>query len=365
MRRDNLRTHFGLEMARPFRARVERGNRMHKIRWGVLGVARIATHKVIPAMQRGRWSVVTGIASRDRARAQTAAHELGIAKPYGTYDELLDDPEINAVYIPLPNHLHVPWSVRAAERGKHVLCEKPIALTTAEARQLLEVRDRTGVRIQEAVMARTHPQWLTARDIALSGRLGEVRSMQGYFSYYNDDPSNVRNVPEFGGGGLMDIGCYLINTARFIFGREPVRAIGLLDRDPALGVDRTASLLLDFDGAHAVGTCSTQMAPYQRMQILGTRGRLEVQIPFNAPPDRPCRLLVDSTGDLWGSGVETIELKTCDQYTIQGDLFSKALLEGTDVPVPLEDAVRNMECLEAVFRSERSGRWESPRIEPG
>jgi predicted dehydrogenase len=333
---------------------------MARIRWGVLGAAKIATRKVIPGMQRGRWSAVTAIASRDRARAEAAARELGIAKTYGSYDALLDDPEIDAVYIPLPNHLHVPWSVRAAERGKHVLCEKPIALTTAEARQLVEARDRTGVRIQEAFMVRTHPQWVTAREIAVGGRLGEVRSIQGSFSYYSDDPSNIRNVSEFGGGALMDIGCYLINTARFIFGREPLRAMGLVDRDPVMRIDRTTSLMLDFGGAHAIGTCSTQLAPYQRIQILGTRGRLEVQIPFNAPPDRPSRLLVDATGDLSGSGVETIALETCDQYTIQGDLFSKALLEGTDVPVPLEDAVKNMACLEAVFRSAETGRWERP-----
>ena len=207
-------------------------------------------------------------------------------------------------------------------------------------------------------MIRTHPQWVTAREIALGGRPGDVRSIQGYFSYFSDDPSNIRNVPAFGGGALMDIGCYLINTARFIFGREPVRVMGLLDRDPALGIDRTASLLLDFDGAHAAGTCSMQMAPYQRVQILGARGRLEVEIPFNAPPDRPCRLLVDSTGELSGAGVETIELEICDQYTIQGDLFSKALLDGTDVPAPLEDAVKNMACIEAVFRSARTGQWE-------
>ncbi|MEX2271418.1 MAG: Gfo/Idh/MocA family oxidoreductase [Vicinamibacterales bacterium] len=337
---------------------------MSRIRWGVLGTARIATEKVIPAMQRGRWSTTTAIASRDLARAREAAGALGIPKAYGSYEALLDDPDIDAVYNPLPNHLHVPWTVRAAERGKHVLCEKPIAMSAAEARSLLDVRDRTGVRIQEAFMVRTHPQWLTAREIARSGRLGEVRSMLGYFSYYNDDPANIRNIPEFGGGGVMDIGCYLINTARFIFDREPQRVIGLIDRDQRLNVDRLASMLLDFGGAHTVGTCSTQMAPYQRMQILGTRGRIEIQIPFNAPPDRPCRVLVDPEGDLSGRAIETIELDTCDQYTIQGDLFSKALLDGTDVPVPLEDAVRNMECIEAIFRSAKSGRWEVPRGAP-
>jgi predicted dehydrogenase len=231
-----------------------------------------------------------------------------------------------------------------------VLCEKPIALSAAEARELIAVRDRTGVRIQEAFMVRTHPQWVKARDLVRSGAIGELRSMLGHLSYFNDDPGNIRNVPEFGGGGLMDIGCYLINTSRFIFGREPERVFGLIDRDPRLKVDRMASMMLDYGVGHAVGTCSTQMAPYQRMQIFGTRGRIEIEIPFNAPPDRPCRLWVDRDGE-----TTVVDLEICDQYTIQGDLFSKAILDGTDVPVPLEDAVRNMECIEAVFRSAEAG----------
>jgi predicted dehydrogenase len=334
---------------------------MNTVRWGVLGVAKIATAKVIPAMQRGRWSTVTAIASRELGKAQEAARELGLAKAYGSYDELLADPELDAVYIPLPNHLHVPWAIKAAERGKHVLCEKPIALTAADTQTLIDVRDRTGVKMQEAFMVRTHPQWLRARDIVRSGRLGEVRSIAGFFSYYNDDASNIRNVPEFGGGGLMDIGCYLINTSRFIFEREPKRVVGLIDRDPRLKVDRMTSMILDYEGSHCIGTCSTQLTPYQQVQILGTQGRLEVQIPFNAPPDRPCRLAIDTTGDLSGATIETIEIETCDQYTIQGDLFSQAILAGTDVPAPLEDALINMECIEAVFRSAASGLWEQPR----
>jgi predicted dehydrogenase len=336
---------------------------MNKIRWGVLGAAKIATAKVIPAMQQGQWTTVAAIASRDLAKAEAAARALDVPKAYGSYDALLADPEIDAIYNPLPNHLHVPWSIAAAERGKHVLCEKPIALTAAEARSLLAVRDRTGVRIQEAFMVRTHPQWLRARDIVRSGQLGGVRSIAGHFSYYNDDRSNIRNVPEFGGGSLMDIGCYLVNTSRFVFEREPARVMGLIDRDVRLGVDHLASMILDYDGCHAIGTCSTQLVPYQRVQVFGTRGRLDVEIPFNAPPDRPCRLRLDTTGDLHGSGVEVIELETCDQYTIQADLFSRAILDGADVPVPLEDAVANMECIEAIFRSAGSGRWEVPRRE--
>ena len=337
---------------------------MRKIRWGVLGAAKIATEKVIPAMMRGQFSTVTAIASRDRARAEAAAQRLGIPKAHESYDALLDDPNIDAVYNPLPNHLHVPWSTRAAERGKHVLCEKPIALTAAEARQLVAVRDRTGVKIEEAFMVRTHPQWLKTRELIREGRIGSLRSMLGHFSYYNEDASNIRNVPEFGGGGLMDIGCYLINLGRFIFERPPERVMGLIDNDPRFDVDRMVTMVLDFGDGHAAGTCSTQMAAYQRIQLLGTRGRIEIEIPLNAPPDHPCRILLDQCGDISGKGIEDIRVASCNQYTIQGDLFSKAILEGTDVPVPLEDAVVNMECIEAVFRSAASGHWEIPGTVP-
>jgi predicted dehydrogenase len=326
----------------------------------VLGVAGIATRKVIPAMQQGTWSMVTAIASRDEAKAREAAAALGLPKAYGSYEALLDDPEIDAVYNPLPNHLHVPWTIRAAERGKHVLCEKPIALDADQARQLLEVRDRTGVKMQEAFMVRTHPQWLKAREVVREGRIGEVRTMLGVFSYYNDDPANIRNAPDMGGGALMDIGCYLINTSRFIFGRDPARVVGAVELDPAFGTDRLTSMLLDYDGAHLVGTCSMQMVYYQHMEILGTTGRIDIRIPFNAPPDRPCEIVIDSGADLFGGGQERIQLPTCNQYTIQGDLFSKAVLDGTEVPEPLEDAVRNMECIEAVFRSARTKQWEVP-----
>jgi predicted dehydrogenase len=333
---------------------------MRKVRWGVLGVAKIATTKVIPAMQLGRFSEIAAIASRSQDRATAAAAALGIGKAYGSYEQLVEDPEIDAIYNPLPNDLHVPWTTTAAEHGKHVLCEKPIAMNAGEARELIAVRDRTGVKIQEAFMVRTHPQWLRVRDLVRGGAIGEPRSIVGVFSYFNRDPENIRNLPAAGGGALMDIGCYLINTARFVFGRPPARVTGVVDRDPDLGTDRMTSLLLDFAPGHAAGSCSTQMVFYQTLQILGTTGRIELQIPFNAPPDRPCRLLVDTGADLFGGGLTAIELDTCNQYTIQGDLFSQAVLDDTDVPCPLEDAVENMACIDAVFRSAASGRWEVP-----
>jgi predicted dehydrogenase len=330
-----------------------------KVRWGVLSTAKIGTQKVIPAMQRGTLSEVTAIASRDADRARTAASALGIAKTYGSYEALLADPDVDAIYNPLPNHLHVPWTIKAAERGKHVLCEKPIAMSAAEARALLAVRDRTGVKIQEAFMVRTHPQWLKVKEIVRQGTIGEVKAIVGVFSYFNRDPVNIRNRPEYGGGALMDIGCYLVNTSRFIFEREPSGVSGAIERDPDMHTDRTTSVMLDYDGAHAVGTCSTQMVPYQEIQVLGTTGRIYLPIPFNAPPDRPCKVLLDSGADLFGGGVTVFEIDTCNQYTIQGDLFSRAILDGAAAPLPLEDAVRNMTVIDALFASAHSGRREA------
>ena len=331
---------------------------MSKVRWGVLGVAKIATEKVIPAMQRGEWSEVVAIASRDGDKARKAAAALGIPKAYGSYEAMLEDREIDAVYNPLPNHLHVPWTTTAVEHGKHVLCEKPIALSADEAARLVAARDRTGVKIQEAFMIRTHPQWIKTRELVREGRIGELRSMLGVFSYFNRDPVNIRNRPEYGGGALMDVGCYLVNTSRFIFEREPLRAIGAIQRDPDMGTDRVTSILLDFGVGHAAGTCSTQMAPAQRIQIYGTRGRIELLIPFNAPVDRPCRILIDTGADIFGGGITHIDFDTCNQYTIQGDRFSQAILNGEDVASPLEDAVKNMACIDAIFKSADTGCWE-------
>jgi predicted dehydrogenase len=333
-----------------------------KVEWGIFGVANIAVKKVIPAMQRGEWSEVTAIASRDLKKAQQAAKQLGIRKAYGSYEELLADPEVEAIYNPLPNHLHVPWSIKAAEAGKHVLCEKPISMTVEEALSLLKVRDRTGVKIEEAFMVRSHPQWRGAVEQIQKGKIGKVRSISGCFSYNNRDPKNIRNIREFGGGGMMDIGCYLIFTSRFIFDEEPTKVFGVIEEDPEMHTDVLASGVLYFPSGHSVFSCSTQIVPYQKVQIFGTKGRIEIEIPFNAPPDRPCRIYVDDGADPSGRSAEVVEFKTADQYTIQGDLFSKSIREGTELPVPLEGSVRNMAIIEAVFRSSKSGKWEEPVV---
>jgi predicted dehydrogenase len=327
------------------------------IRWGVLGVANIAVKKVIPAMQKGRLTQISAIASRDLGKAKEAARQLGIPKAYGSYEDLIADPDIDAIYNPLPNHLHVPWSVKAAEAGKHVLCEKPIALSAEETQTLIRARDAAGVKIGEAFMVKTHPQWLRVREIVRSGELGELRSIVAAFSYFNRDPANVRNVPAYGGGGLMDVGCYPITMSRFLFEREPARVAGLVSRDPDMGTDDLASALLDFAPGEALFTCSTQLVPYQTFQAFGTKGRVQIEIPFNAPPDRPCRIFVDNGKDLFGGGLRTEEFPICDQYTIQGDAFSQAIWEGTPVPVPLEDAFKNMMVIEAIFKAGRSGKW--------
>jgi predicted dehydrogenase len=323
-----------------------------KVRWGVLGVAKIATEKVIPAMQRLASAEIVAIASRDIDKARRAASSLGIPKAYGSYEELLADPAIEAVYNPLPNHLHVPWSIRAAEAGKHVLVEKPVSLNVAECRTLIEARDRTGVKMGEAFMVRTHPQWIHARDLLRSGEVGRLRSIATAFSFFGRDPANVRNILAYGGGGLMDLGCYAVQVARYFFGAEPARVVSLIERDPEFKIDSLASVLLDFSSGQSLFTCSMQMFPHQRVQLIGDRGRIELEIPFNAPPDRPTRIFVHTA-----AGLRSEEFPVCDQYAIQGDLFSKAVRGHGEVPTPLEDSIRNMAVLDAIFQSEREGGW--------
>jgi predicted dehydrogenase len=333
-----------------------------KIRWGVLSTAAIGVKKVIPAMQRGECCTVTAIASRDVSRARESAAALGIAKAYGSYEELLADPEIDAVYNPLPNQLHVPWTIKAANAGKHVLCEKPLSMTVAEAETLLEVRARTRVKIGEAFMIRSYPQWLRVRELLQAGSVGKIRSITGFFSYFNDDPANIRNNMESGGGALMDIGCYLVHASRYAFGGRPKRVVSLIDRDPLMHTDRLTSAILDFEAGQSIFTCSTQLVPYQRIHFLGTTGRIEIEIPFNAPNDRPTKLFIDDGRDVLGGGVTTETFAICDQYTLQGDVFSKAILEDGEVPVSLEDAIENMAVIEALFKSAESAQWETPAL---
>lgn len=329
-----------------------------KIRWGILSTAHIGTAKVIPAMQRGELTEVVAISSRTQEAAQAAADSLGIPRAHGSYESLLADPEVDAIYNPLPNHLHVGWSIKALEAGKHVLSEKPIGLTAAEGQQLADAGARhPELKLMEAFMYRHHPQWIKAKELATDGSIGQFRTIQSFFSYFNDDPANIRNIAGIGGGALLDIGCYNISLSRFLFDAEPERVCGLVENDPVMEVDRIASGMLDFGGSRtSTFSCSTQLAPFQRVQIFGTGGRIEIDIPFNAPPDVPCLLFLQS-GD---GAAQRIEIPTTDQYTIQGDRFAKAILENLPVPTPISDGIKNMQVIEAIVSSAKSGEWTKP-----
>jgi predicted dehydrogenase len=321
------------------------------VRWGIIGAASIAIRRMIPALRESRLSDPIAIASRDLAKAREAAAALGIPRAYGSYEALLADPDIEAIYNPLPNHLHVPWSIRAAQAGKHVLCEKPIALDAREARTLLAVRDATRVQIAEAFMVRTHPQWLAVRAMIDEGRIGELRLVTGHFSYFRRDPADIRSRAEWGGGVLMDIGCYPIFIARWMFGAEPTHVLAMIDRDPELGVDRLTSAMLRFPSGQATFTAAGQLVPYQRMHLFGDRGRIEVMVPFNAPADAPSVIHVDDGTRLGGASAVAIEFPAVDQYVLQADRFSEAVRGIASVPVSLETAIGNMEVIDALFRS--------------
>jgi predicted dehydrogenase len=332
---------------------------MEPVKWGVISTANIGVAKVIPAMQKSKGCKIAAIASRDLATARKWADKLGIPKAYGSYDELLADKEIEAVYNPLPNHLHVPLSIKAAEAGKHVLCEKPLGLDTADAQRLIAARDKSGKLIQEAFMVRYHPQWRRARDIVRSGKIGELKAIQGFFSYMLTDPKNVRNMADIGGGGLLDIGVYPVVTSRFLFGAEPTRVAAVIERDPTFKTDRLASCLMEFPQGQVSFACSTQLVPHQRMQVFGTKGRIEVEIPFNAPPDRPCRIYADDGSSLGDASAKEEVFPVCDQYTLQGDVMAEAIRSGKPLEFPLEDSLANMRVIDALFRAGKSGKWEN------
>ncbi|MBG0788958.1 MAG: Gfo/Idh/MocA family oxidoreductase [Desulfovibrionaceae bacterium] len=331
---------------------------MERIRFGVLSTAKIGRTKVIPAIQSSELCRVTAIGSRDEAAARAAADALSIPKAYGSYEALLADPDIDAVYIPLPNHLHVPWAVKSLEAGKHVLCEKPIGLNTVEANALINAEGRyPDLKIMEAFMYRHHPQWIEAKRLVDEGAIGELRTIQSFFSYFNDDPANIRNKADIGGGAMMDIGCYNISLSRFIFNAEPARGIGFMDRDPDFGTDRLFSGMLEFRGRISSFTCSTQLADHQRVNIFGTEGRIEILIPFNAPPDRPCAIILQRDHAPDGEKLRTITFDTCDQYSLQADAFARAILDDTRPPATLNDAYANMQVLERLIKSAGDGTW--------
>ena len=320
------------------------------LRWGVLSTADIARRKVIPGLRKAARCSVVAIASRDGARARAVAAELDIPTAYGSYEALLAADDIDAVYIPLPNHLHAEWTIAAARAGKHVLCEKPLAMTAAEAAGMVEVCEREGVRLMEAFMYRLHPSWVAVRDLVASGRIGRLIAVDSWFSYFNDDPANIRNIAAFGGGALFDIGCYNVNLSRMLFDAEPVRVDARLVRDPKTGVDVLTSAILAFDAGLATFTCSTRAEPDQRVDIYGSDGRLRVHIPFNVPPDRPTEVTLMAGGDPpVAPDSEVLQFAIADPYAVETERFAAAILDDLATPTPPEDAIANLRVIERIF----------------
>ena len=292
-----------------------------RLRWGILSTADIALRKVIPGLRRSPRSEVVAIASREAGRATAAAQQLGIPRAHASYEALLADPDIDAVYIPLPNHRHAEWTIASARAGKHVLCEKPLALTATQAQEMVDACREAGVLLMEAFMYRHHPSWIAARELVASGRIGRLQAVDSWFSYFNDDPRNIRNVVDVGGGALYDIGCYSVNLSRMLFAAEPTRVQAAVRRDPVVRVD-----------------------------IYGTDGRISIEIPFNIPPDRPTRIFLTAGGDPpVAPASETIEFDIADPYACEADRFADAVLDGTPLPVEPADAVANLGVIEAIF----------------
>jgi predicted dehydrogenase len=321
------------------------------VRWGVLSTAKIGIEKVIPATAAAARCEVVAIASRDLGRAQTAASGLGIARAFGSYEDLLADPDIDAVYIPLPNHLHADWTIAAAVAGKHVLCEKPLATSAAEAELMIQACEAEGVLLMEAFMYRLHPTWEAVRELLANDRIGELRAVQSWFSYFNDDPGDIRNIVDAGGGALYDIGCYCVNLSRMLFGAEPIRIQGSVTRDAVMGIDTLTSGILGFDDGMATFTCGIRAEPDQRVHIYGTGGRISVEIPFNIPPDRPTRVFVTTGGDPpVRPDTQVLTFEPANEYTIQAERFAAAVLDRTPAPIPPSDAVGNLRVIEELFR---------------
>lgn len=334
---------------------------IRKIKLGVLGVADIAIKRVLPAMKNCENCEIYAIASRDIKKANWAADEFKINKAYGSYEDMLNDKDVEAIYIPLPNHLHVEWIKKSLLAGKHVLCEKPLSLNIDEIKELIKLRDEKGLKVAEAFMVRTHPQWLKTKELIDSGEIGKLELINGFFSYYNVDECNIRNVSKYGGGGIYDLGCYLINTSRYIFGEEPTRVISSLKIDEKFNTDILASVIMEFPSGRAVFSSATQLVEYQSMQFFGNKKMLELKIPFNSPIDRKTQIYI-SEGDILENEKLLSEFEICNQYTLQGDSFSKAIIEDNPVGVPLEDSLKNIAVIDAIFKSAKTGKWESPAI---
>jgi predicted dehydrogenase len=331
---------------------------MKPVAWGVLSVSSHYALRVSVPLRDSPHIRLHAIASRSSEKAAAAASALGFEKAYGTYEQLLADPEIEAVYIPLPNHLHLEWIRKAADAGKHILCEKPIAMNAEEAIQCAEYARSKNVLLMEAFAFRFHPQWLRVRDLVRIGEIGDVHAIHVVFSYMLPDPKNIRNILGVGGGGLLDIGCYAVCSSRFLLGREPQRVVSLVARDPSSGTDILSSAILDFGRTRTIFTVATQTQGSQRMDILGSGGQISIPLCFNMYPDSPMSIVVVNGT---GLGPRTVSFASVDQYGLEFESFSRAVRDGGPVPFDAHDAVANMQVLDAIFRSEKTGGWEAVR----
>ncbi len=319
------------------------------LRWGILGAAKIARNRVIPAIQSSKNGIVTAIASRNPQNVEVYAEETGITRIYDNYDALISSSDIDVVYIPLPNHLHVPYAIKAARAGKHVLCEKPIALSATELQQLIKVQSETGMLIQEAFMVMSNPLWSKAKAMIQNGVVGELRTLSGNFSYMNTDPGNVRNVPEYGGGALMDIGCYLTLASLYFFDQDPVDSNGYQILDPEFGVDYLTSGAIEFPSGHAIITCSTQSMPQQSLILEGTTGRIRFEIPFSHPDDHPGVFYLDSGPDIFRLSSDRIEVPAFNHYRNHVEYFAEIVVGERQNHFDLEYSLRNMKLIDALM----------------
>ncbi|MFY0652405.1 MAG: Gfo/Idh/MocA family oxidoreductase [Cyclobacteriaceae bacterium] len=323
-----------------------------KIKWGVISTAKIGWEKVIPGIQKSENNEVVAIGSPNHEFAQKISKDLNIARAYDSYEAVLADEEVEAVYIPLPNHIHVQWGMKALEAGKHVLCEKPLSMDYDEGKQLVDAsKNYPNQKLMEAFMYRFHPQWLKVKELLAVDSIGEVRSVHTHFSYFNTDPNNIRNRPEVGGGALMDIGCYCISFPRFALEEEPITVQATIERDPEMKTDRMTSAILGFsDDKTATFTCSTQLKPYQRCFIHGRDGHIEIEIPCNAPIDVPCKVWLRTK-----EHEELFETEIADQYTCQADAFANCIRNDEDMTYHLNDMLGNMKVIDAVVKSASEG----------
>ena len=329
---------------------------MPKLRWGVLSTAKIGREKVIPALQKSAHNQVVAICSRDAQSARTTADALGIERAYGSYDELLADPDIDAIYNPLPNHLHVDWSIKALQAGKHVLCEKPLGLNTADAQRLVDAaKAHPQLKVMEAFMYRFHPQWQLAKQLIDQGRIGKLYTVHSHFSYNNREPNNIRNKVDMGGGALLDIGCYSISLSRWLFNQEPTEVLGQITPMPGEEVDCLTSALMTFPEGSASFTSATKIEPGQYVEAIGDLGSLYLARPFYNDSSEPVQRIVITRN----REQEIIEVPDHNHYSAMGDAFALSIFNDEPVPTPLADAIANMQVVDAIFTSAAERRWVS------